>query len=428
MRLAGLLEKKAAANAADVSQALAAHMCRCTGWKTICEAFDLARSDLGDPTSPRRAGSRDPVSAARRAWIEGGTAQSVSPDVAAGMGGFADDTCPPGSLVAVPDGSGGWSVADTLTEARRLAGKVQGRNSGTRVGWPLEIPEGDWAVSLSTTFVEPAYLEPDASWCDPGGEPSSPVANGGAFGGKLHSLVTGAAGDLASEHGKPVRVLLNREDVVRLGPKRPPIAAGIAIDGSGIVRVAFTPDSGDLSEWVEAFESKLPQCRIEVTEVPGPRVSSDLRGSGWVEACVLSAALEALRSEAVGSQCTTVAVDSPSGARAEVTVEEGSIRVAVEAGEVLDAVVLRSYCIGAVHQALGWVTREGVAVDGSGEVLDLTIRSFGVVPARETPEIEVTVNAGTGRAVNGSDVVFAATAAAVWISYGLPPRWPIMAR
>ena len=38
--------------------------------------------------------------------------------------------------------------------------------------------------TLRTTWVEPAYLEPDASWCAPGGEPVTPLANGGAFGGK----------------------------------------------------------------------------------------------------------------------------------------------------------------------------------------------------------------------------------------------------
>ena len=57
----------------------------------------------------------------------------------------------------------------------------------------------------------------------------------------------------------------------------------------------------------------------------------------------------------------------------------------MSAGDVLDEVVLRSYCVGAVHQALGWVRSEGIAVDEAGEVLDLTIRSFGILPARDMP-------------------------------------------
>jgi CO/xanthine dehydrogenase Mo-binding subunit len=110
-----------------------------------------------------------------------------------------------------------------------------------------------------------------------------------------------------------------------------------------------------------------------------------------------------------------------------VTVEQGNFRVVVDAGESLDEVVLRSYCIGAVHQALGWVSREAIAVNASGEVLDLTIRSFGIVPARETPAIEVEILESQRPAVNASDAVYAATAAAIWIAGGLAPRWPIMA-
>ena len=84
----------------------------------------------------------------------------------------------------------------------------------------------------------------------------------------------------------------------------------------------------------------------------------------------------------------------------------------------LDEVVLRSYCIGAVHQGLGWARREGVAVDASGNVLDLTIRSFGVFPRVTCLAVEVEVLEGWGPAVNASDAVFAATAAAWWIRAG----------
>jgi CO/xanthine dehydrogenase Mo-binding subunit len=97
----------------------------------------------------------------------------------------------------------------------------------------------------------------------------------------------------------------------------------------------------------------------------------------------------------------------------------------VSCGEVLDAVVLRSYCIGAAHQALGWVRTEGIAVDELGEPHDLTIRSFGVLRAADTPRIEVELDgAARGPAVNGSDAVFAAVAAAAWRAEGFPPQWP----
>ncbi|MGO9342869.1 MAG: 2Fe-2S iron-sulfur cluster-binding protein [Acidimicrobiales bacterium] len=429
MRLAALVAKKPQASADDVSTALAAHLCRCTGWRTILDAAADAQAVLreGDLASPPADRSRDMQAASRRAEVEGRSRQLVGPEVAAGFGGFADDSAPAGSLVAVPDSEGGWSVAGTLTEARRLSKKVQGRNSGARPSWPLEVPEGDWAFCLQTTFVEPAYLEPDSSWCEPGGDPASPVANGGAFGGKVHPVVTDVARTLAAEHGTAVRVLLSREDVVRLGPKRPPIAAGMRLDGTGFVRVARTPGSCDLSAWVESFTSYAPQCLVEVVDIAGPPVSGDARGAGWVEAAVLTEAVRA-SSETGGSPIAsgwTAEASSPEGGRATVKVEDGKVRVAVEAGDVLDEVVLRSYCVGAVHQALGWVRREALAVDASGQVLDLTIRSFGILPAREMPVVEVQVAGSGGPAVNVSDAVFAATAASAWIGSGLPRRWPV---
>ena len=83
--------------------------------------------------------------------------------------------------------------------------------------------------------------------------------------------------------------------------------------------------------------------------------------------------------------------------------------------------MLRSYCIGAAHMALGWVRSEGLAVDESGLPLDLTIRSFGILRAVDTPAIDVTIEDGDGEPVNGSDAVFAAVAAAAVASPG-PPR------
>jgi CO/xanthine dehydrogenase Mo-binding subunit len=100
------------------------------------------------------------------------------------------------------------------------------------------------------------------------------------------------------------------------------------------------------------------------------------------------------------------------------------VTVEVWAGEVLDPVVLRSYCLGAVHQALGWVRSEGVAVDDEGAVQDLTIRSYGILSARETPWVHVTIHHEDRWPVNGSDAVLVATAAAAWITDGLPPAWP----
>ena len=163
----------------------------------------------------------------------------------------------------MPDGDGGWAVGETLREARVAAGKVQGRRSPVQLGHPLEVPPGEWPLTLRTTWVEPAYLETDASWCRPGGEPATPLANGGAFGGKRASPAPEAARRLADELGRPVRVLLSREDTVRLGPKRPPVAAGIGLDGSGVMRVVRTPGVA------EAIRSVAPGLVVEEADAAG---------------------------------------------------------------------------------------------------------------------------------------------------------------
>src|SRR5439155_25031542 len=195
----GIIVRLAALRARDrgsVERALLAHLCRCTGWRTIVEAAETYGLDRPP---------RDLEAASLRATIEGGTPQRVGGDIPLGAGGFADDVVPAGALVAVPDGAGGWAVGETLAEARERSGKVQGRRTTIALRHPLAVPAGDWDVTLRTTWVEPAYLEPDASWCAPGGEPASPLANGGAFGGKSASMAPAAARELADRHGRPVR-------------------------------------------------------------------------------------------------------------------------------------------------------------------------------------------------------------------------------
>ena len=66
---------------------------------------------------------------------------------------------------------------------------------------------------------------------------------------------------------------------------------------------------------------------------------------------------------------------SAEGAVATVSMgADGIVRVDLRCGRVLDSIVLRSYAIGAVHMALGWVTSEGLSVDEDGMISDLTIR------------------------------------------------------
>ncbi|MGQ0615651.1 MAG: 2Fe-2S iron-sulfur cluster-binding protein [Acidimicrobiia bacterium] len=391
-----------------VGRALLAHLCRCTGWRPVFDAWRRSFEDA--PVTVRGAG---PAAAEARARLEGGADQTVGPAVAWGRGGFADDSAPAGALVAVLDGSGEWVVDETLDGARRRAGKLQGRRTTAALRHPLDVAPGEWVLTLRTTWVEPAYLETDASWCAPGGDPVTPLANGGAFGGKVASITAAAARALADRHGRPVRALLSREDTVRLGPKRPPVAAGVAADGSGVIRVARTAGIA------AAVASVAPCLVVEEVDVTGPPTSAALRGAGWAEAAVLQAA--------VGYDGGPVRVTAPGGGQAEAEIApDGRVRARVRCGDPLDEVVLRSYCIGAAHMGLGWVHSEGLAIDPAGDPHDLTIRSFGVLRAVDMPPVDVEIVDQPGPPVNGSDAVFAAVAAATWAAHGCPQDWPTM--
>ena len=429
----------------QLDRALAAHLCRCTGWQTVYDALETAARETAAGTTEER----DLAAAARRAALEGGAPQRVGTEVPLGHGGFADDTaprdvlaavpCPPGATADVEPAAGlDWVVAPTLLEARALAGKVQGRRTTVDAVPPLPVPVAPFAgVALATSWVEPAYLEPDASWCVPGGEPATPLANGGAFGGKVASPVAPAARELADRLGQTVRTVFAREDVVRLGPKRPPIAAtavvvdgvvdGVAVEIDGVVAGDPAPFTAP-AVWPYRIEERATWRQVDIA---GPPTSASLRAVGLAERAVLvEGALAAVAADRLAlvrdARAASVLLDTcvaaPSGALAGARVamsETGtvaSVHVRVAAGDPLDEVVLASFAIGAAHMALGWVLTEGIAVDpDTGEVHDLTIRSFGILRAKDVPPVHVEIVDDAGAPLAGaSDAVFAAVAAATW--------------
>jgi xanthine dehydrogenase small subunit len=441
MRGASLLAKGRTTRT-DVDRGLAAHLCRCTGWQTVYEAVD--RAAAGRAVEARG----DLEAASRRATLEGGVPQHVASDVPLGGGGFADDGAPACALVAVPlppgaspaasadavvDAAGlSWVVADSLFEARTGAAKVQGRRTTIDERPPLGLPElPPGGVRLATGWVEPAYLEPDASWCEPGGEPATPLANGGAFGGKESSIAPRAARELADRWGRIVRVVLSREDVVRLGPKRPPIAASAVYDDGTVIvrgRVVVGGEAAFAGAVPTPYRVAVDQ-RWDAATVAGPPVATHLRATGVAELTVLiEGALDEAgvdRAALIGDDrsaralidtCASVAGGAVAGAQVHLDDAGALARVEVRvcAGDPLDEVVLRSYAVGATHMALGWVLSEGIAVDPeTGEVHDLTIRSFGVIRAKDTPPIDVTIVDDDGPPrPRSSDAVFAAVASA----------------
>lgn len=422
-----------------LDRALAAHLCRCTGWQGIYDA-------MLDPTRDALV-VRDLVAAEQRAQLEGGTTQLVGPAVALGEAPFADDLAAPDSLVAVPVPPGSdapsveaagisFAIAESLHSARAAAGKTQGRRTTLNVEPPIEAPPcRDGGVRLATSWVEPAYLEVDASWCVPGGEPASVLANGGAFGAKLDSAAPKAARELADRLDRPVRVVYAREDVVRFGPKRPPIA-GTAVLDDDMVRLELRGPI-DVPVTSAAHYGLGVDARFERAALAGPPVA--LLRAPWAETAILvegalhvagfdrAASLRDVAARALLDVCVGSPEGAFAGARVQLVGDRiDRVEVHVAAGQPLDRVVLRSYCVGAAHMALGWVLTEGLTVDReSGEIHDLTIRSFGVIRPKHTPPIDVTVVDDDRAAIpRGSDAVFAAVAAAVWIAAGLPEQWP----
>ena len=413
-RLVGLA-RRGTPTETQVRTALGAHLCRCTGFQPIVEAALLAL----DPIQPLPE-RRNPAAAEARATLESGRPQVGGADVVLGAFRFAADSAPSGTKVAVAQSTGGYSVASTEAEAAAASGKVQGRNSTIAVRPPLPIPMVEGAViSLATSFVEPAYVEPDASWCAEGGDPASPFANAGAFGAKRTSTVSADARRLADELGEPILAIWPREEVVARGAKRPPLSLAIRADGSGRLTVATTEGSEDLAPLLDAVAEIAPGLEASIVEVPGPKVGATHRGA--VVAEVLAAL--AARGLAPGDPATVVA---PNGARATVSIDSsnGTVKVDVDAGDPICAITLRSYVIGAVHQGLGMVRSEGIAVDEMGVVHDLTIRSFGILTATQTPSVVVEVIDASGPAVACGVAVMAATMAAAWATAGHPPTWP----
>jgi hypothetical protein len=239
-----------------------------------------------------------------------------------------------------------------------------------------------------------------------------------------------AARELADRLGATVRVVYSREDVVRLGPKRPPMAA-TARARDGRVEIEGVVARGGIAaferDWPSPYDLAV-DARWREADVAGPPVGVDARASGLAErAVLLEGALDAARVDRASltdaSTLLDTCVDTPSGAhagaRVHVDPETGALQhveVRVAAGDPLDEIVLRSYAIGAAHMALGWVFTESLTVDAvTGEVHDLTIRSFGIVRAKDMPPVDVVIVDDPHEPRAGSsDAVFAAVAAAAW--------------
>ena len=300
MRLAALGARRDDPDDDDVGRALLAHLCRCTGWQTIVEAARRVHDGGHAGARPRPApvgpSGATSAPAARRAGLEGGAPQAVGPH-----GGVRRRGLRRGHRAGRRPGGG-------ARRARRLGG---GRVARRRPGRAGEGPGTQLDRGAAPSPRGPArrlgpHLADHVRRARPTSSPTPrgarraasrprPLANGGAFGGKRGSPVAGVARRLADEHGRPVRVVLSREDVVRHGPKRPPIAAGVRADGSGVLRVARTPGASALDRWVRRCASVARGSSSRRWTCPGRRCRPTCGLRGGPRPPSSSAALDAVR-------------------------------------------------------------------------------------------------------------------------------------
>ena len=156
-----------------------------------------------------------------------------------------------------------------------------------------------------------------------------------------------------------------------------------------------------------------------MVDILGPRVGASHRGAVIAELLAAKASLHGVAGE-------PIEVEALNGARASVAKrDDGSLEVRVAAGDPLCDVTLESYVVGAVHQGLGMVTSEGIAVDEEGDVHDLTIRSFGILSASQMPRVHVVIEDDPREPLACGVAVLAATMAVHWVASGRGPVWPI---
>ena len=237
VRAAALATARGRRRHRDVDRALAAHLCRCTGWQTIYEAIDAAAAT---PRQSRRATSMR--RGRRRAALEGGGRAARRPRGAA-RGAAASPTTPRrrDALVAVP--------LPPRSEARgRRPGC--GGSSASRSPRPASSPGRSRAGARRSTSAPPLAL-PAASrrWRAPRDElgrarvprarrvvvRARRRARDAARERRRVRRQVGVARAVAARVSSPTSTAgpcgssTRARTCVRLGPKRPPIAASAVL-------------------------------------------------------------------------------------------------------------------------------------------------------------------------------------------------------
>ena len=225
-----IMRAAAGAAAAVLDRALAAHLCRCTGWRTVYEAIERTRQSAAPrvTSAPRPRGRRSKVASRSASMPTSRSAAAASPTTPRRATRWSRCRSRRDPTAEIVEAAGlRWVVGESLLEARTAAGKVQGRRttvderaavavaaaSGRRraardVVGRARVPRARRVVVRARRRARVAARE------------RRRVRRQGALAARRRPRASSPTGSDA-----PVRVVYSREDVVRLGPKRPPIAA-----------------------------------------------------------------------------------------------------------------------------------------------------------------------------------------------------------
>ena len=290
-------------------------------------------------TSRRELAIATWMHAARRADIEGHGAQRVSPAVALGEAGFADDLAPHDSLVAVlsPRIASG-SLARRCTKLEQRPGKIQGRRTTLEPNHPIAVPDGDWQATLQNHLGRPG-ISGDRRGLGIAGRRGRLTACQWRSVRRQTHFAGGRGGGAAGERTRACGSGCCSAGRTRCGwaPKRPPVGGGANADGTGILRVVATPGIEAAVAAVVPELTVVPHRAWERAHNVGSPESSRLGRSGRI-ACV--------------GERRSGRSPRPARAGPKPRSTTKGIRVRVGAGDSLDPVVLRSYCIGAAHMGI----------------------------------------------------------------------------